>query len=132
MTDTLVQDYRDALGRGELIVQRCNDCTELNMYPRYACPYCQSENLGWQQVTGRGVLHSYTVSRFGAPIGFENELPYAVAVVKLEDGVQLLGRLVADSDGEWGSYTCDDEVEFVADGATGQDVRPIAWFRRAV
>lgn len=132
MTDTLTLDYRSALGRGELSVQKCGDCGTLNMYPRYACPHCQSENLGWQQVSGRGVLHSFTVSRIGAPIGFEEELPYALAVVKLEEGVQLLGRLVPDSDGDWKRYSCDDPVEFVPEVATEPDARPIAWFRRAV
>lgn len=131
MVDTLTKDYRAALGRGELIVQKCGDCAELNMYPRYACPHCQSENLDWQQVSGNGVLHSFTVSRIGAPMGFEDELPYALGVVKLDEGVQLLGRLVADDDGDWNGYTCDDRVQFVSEIATEQDARPIAWFRRS-
>lgn len=131
MTDTLIRDYRAALARGELIVQKCLDCSNLNMYPRFACPFCQSERLGWHQVSGRGALHSFTVSRIGAPIGFEDELPYALAVVKLDEGVQLLARLVADGDGDWHGYSCDDPVEFVPEGATAPGARPIAWFRRA-
>ncbi|GAA3523024.1 hypothetical protein GCM10022222_01190 [Amycolatopsis ultiminotia] len=130
MADTLTGDYRTGLGRGELVVQKCTECARLNMYPRYACPFCQSEELGWQKVSGKGVLLSFTVSRIGAPLGFGDELPYALAVVKLEEGVQLLGRLEADADGDWHGYSCDDPVEFVPEGATGDEARPIAWFRR--
>lgn len=128
--DALVEEYRAGLARGELLIQRCEECGGLNMYPRYACPFCQSEKLGWQPAAGRGVLHSYTVNRQGAPIGFEDDLPYALGVVKLDEGVQLLGRLVPDPDGEWNGYSCDDAVEFVPEGAMGEGARPIAWFRR--
>jgi uncharacterized OB-fold protein len=130
MTDVLTDEYRAGLGRGELLLQRCEDCGKLNMYPRFACPFCQSEKLGWQPCAGRGVLHSFTITRAGAPAGFEGDLPYALGVVKLEEGVQLLGRLVADGDGDWHGYSCDDEVEFVVEGSTAEGARPIAWFKR--
>jgi uncharacterized protein len=131
MTTSIVSEFREGLARGELLVQKCNDCGELNMYPRYACPYCQSQALGWHKSAGRGVLHSFTVLRVGAPEGFEQELPYALGVVKLNEGVQLLGRLVADADGEWGSYRCDDVVEFAPLFEKQTEHRPFAWFKRA-
>jgi len=128
MTPPLIQEYRDGLARGELLVQRCEDCDKPNMYPRYACPHCQSEQLGWQRATGVGTLHSFTVVRTGSPIGFEGELPYALGVVKLEEGVQLLARLVPDDDGAWSDYTCDAPVEFAPSVGDGSSV---AWFRPA-
>lgn len=131
MTAPIVKDFRDGLARGELLVQKCNGCGKLNMYPRYACPHCQSESLGWQKVSGRGVLHSYTVLRAGAPQGFEADLPYALGVIKLDDGVQLLGRLVPDADGEWSSYACDMTIEFAPVSAEVVEQRPCAWFRPA-
>ncbi|HVV08261.1 Zn-ribbon domain-containing OB-fold protein [Amycolatopsis sp.] len=130
MVDVLTDEYRAGLSRGELLLQRCQDCGRLNMYPKFVCPFCQSEDLGWQRSAGRGVVRSFTISRIGAPAGFEEELPYALAVVRLEEDVQLLGRLVADADGDWLGYSCDTEVEFVAEGATAENARPIAWFRR--
>jgi hypothetical protein len=44
-------------------------------------------------LAGAGVLVSYTVIRV-APRGRGGEVPYAVGVVKLEEGVSLLGRIV--------------------------------------
>lgn len=131
MTSLIVAEFRDGLARGDLLIQRCNECSRLNMYPRYACPHCQSQALGWQRASGRGVLHSFTVLRLGAPEGFENDLPYAVGVVKLDEGVQLLARLAPDSDGDWNSYRCDDLVTFVPMSAEQVQRRPCAWFTRA-
>lgn len=127
-TDVMTEEFHAALARGELLIQQCQACQQLTLYPKYACPHCQSEELGWTKAAGAGLLHSHTVSRIGAPQGFESDLPYALAVVKLDEGVQLLGRLVPDDDGDWSGYSCDDRVELVTDH---DDDRPIAWFRRA-
>ncbi|MCW3040639.1 MAG: hypothetical protein JWM31_2544 [Solirubrobacterales bacterium] len=129
---TLVEDFRAGLDRGELLVQLCADCGRVNMYPKYACPFCQSENLGWQPAAGRGRLLSHTVQRLGSPTGFEGEQPFGLGVVRLDEDVQLLGRLVAGEDGTWDAFTCDASVEFVAPGdatPAGHERRPIAWFR---
>jgi len=130
MTTRIVSEFRDGLARGELLVQKCNECSKLSLYPRYACPFCQSTSLGWQRAGGSGVLLSFTVLRVGAPEGFEGELPYAVGVVRLPEGVQLLARLVPDPDGEWKSYACDAPVEFAPMPAEQMQRRPCAWFRR--
>jgi uncharacterized protein len=130
MTAKLVAEFRAHLQAGELVAQQCLACGQLNLYPRYACPHCQSEALGWHKVSGRGTLHSYSVLRMGAPEGFESDLPYALGVVKLEEGVQLLGRLLPEADGNWSGYACDLPVE-LAPAPTNQPVyRPCAWFRR--
>lgn len=131
MTSRIVAEFRDGLARGDLLIQKCNECSRLNMYPRYACPHCQSQALGWQRASGRGVLHSFTVLRLGAPAGFEDELPYAIGVVKLDEGVQLLARLAPDAEGEWKAYRCDDRVRFVAMPAEQIQQRPCAWFTRS-
>ncbi len=119
----IVTEFREGLVRGELPIQSCEACGKPNMYPRHACPHCQSDRLGWRKAEGGGILMSFTVLRAGAPEGFESELPYALAIVKLDEGVQLLGRLVPDADGEWSSYRCDARVDYVAGKADRY-----AWF----
>jgi uncharacterized OB-fold protein len=131
MTKELVKEFRDGLEHGVLLVQKCNSCGKLNMYPRYACPSCQSEALAWDRVSGKGVLHSYTVLRVGAPEGFGDELPYAIGVVKLVEGVQLLCRLLPDSNGDWQSYRCDEAVEFTQITRKSPVSTPCPWFSHA-
>jgi len=122
----LTGPFYAALQRGELLIQQCGDCGAKTMYPKYACPSCGSADLGWTASAGLGTLHSFAVQQVGAPTGFEDDLPYAVAVIKLDDGVQLLGRLCPDARDGWDSYFCDMRVQF---DATSDDGRHIAWFR---
>ncbi|MBK8860894.1 MAG: OB-fold domain-containing protein [Sphingomonadales bacterium] len=130
-TPTIVSEFRAALAGGQLNIQKCADCGKANMWPRYACPHCQSENLGWMVAGGKGILHSFCVLRQGAPEGFEEDLPYAIGVVKLDKGVQLAVRLEPNAPDDWSAYQCDDRVEFVTVPA-GQIVkRPCATFKRA-
>jgi hypothetical protein len=131
MTAPIVAAFREGLKRGELLIQKCDSCGRLNMYPRYACPFCQSERLTWQRSTGRGTLHSFTVLRAGAPEGFEADLPYALGVVKLDEGVQLLARLLPDAEGIWEGYACDQRVEFASPGQHGRRESLCAWFGKA-
>jgi hypothetical protein len=127
----MVAEFRGALAQGKLLIQKCNDCGRPNMYPRYACPYCQSQSLGWQQASGKGTLVSYTVLRMGAPEGFESELPYGLGIVRLEEDVQILSRLIPDADGDWHGYGCDKPVTFVPMPREQMERRPCAWFKRA-
>jgi uncharacterized OB-fold protein len=130
-TNPIRDEFRAGLESGELLLQKCNDCSKLNMYPRHACPHCQSLSLGWQKTKGRGVLHSYTVLRVGAPEGFDIDLPYAVGVVKLDEGVQMLARLIPDADGDWLSYKCDDVLEFAPEPPKQEVRRACAWFKHS-
>lgn len=130
-TPAIVADFRRGLKNGELLIQHCNACGKPNMWPRYACPHCQSDDLGWVKSAGKGVLHSFCVLRQGAPEGFEDDLPYAIGVVKLAEGVQLLARLEATGADDWSAYNCDDPVEFIALDGTEIERRPCATFRRA-
>jgi uncharacterized OB-fold protein len=128
MTQSLTDEYYAALDRGELAIQHCGACGGNIMYPKYVCPFCGSRDLGWARSSGHGTLHSFTVQRVGAPGGFEADLPYALGVVKLDDGVQLLGRLRPDDSGGWDSYVCDMPVRF---DPTPDPGRHIAWFKGA-
>jgi len=130
-TNPIRDEFRAGLSRGELLLQKCSECSKLNMYPRHACPHCQSRALGWQKSGGEGVLHSFTVLLAGAPEGFAQDLPYAVGVVKLAEGVQMLARLRPDADGGWASYRCDEAVTFTTPPAQQATPRACAWFTHA-
>jgi hypothetical protein len=127
----LPEEFQEGLEAGELRIQTCGDCGRHNMYPRHHCPFCLSTDLGWTVAAGTGVLHSYTVVRAVPPRGFEDELPYALGVVKLDEGVQLLGRLQPTGDGDWAGYACDARVTFAPASADAVGRRPVAWFALA-
>lgn len=126
----IVEEFRAGLKNGDLLIQKCEDCGQLMLYPRHRCIGCGSANLGWQKASGKGVLHSYTVVRAVPPAGFEDELPYGLGIVKLEEGVQLMARL-KPQDGDWSAYECGGAVQLAErpDGPAGE--RPVAWFAGA-
>jgi uncharacterized OB-fold protein len=125
----LVEEFRAGLARGELLIQSCDACNAKIMYPRHRCLECQSSDLSYVVSPGAGTLHSYTVVRAVPPRGFEDDLPYALGVVKLDEGVQLLARLRPSADtGGWDGYACDQRVQFTPASAQEVGRRPVAWF----
>ena len=66
---------------------------ELAIPPKEFCP--ESSERAWKPVTlaGDGTIASYTVIRV-APRHHVSEVPYAIAVVRLREGVSLIGRIV--------------------------------------
>jgi uncharacterized OB-fold protein len=78
---------------GRLTGIRCGRCGALALPPKEFCEQCRERD--WQPVPldGAGTLVSYTVIRV-APRGRGGEVPYAVGVVRLTEGVSLLGRVV--------------------------------------
>ncbi|MGQ0626255.1 MAG: Zn-ribbon domain-containing OB-fold protein [Sporichthyaceae bacterium] len=127
----LTEPFAAALADGKLVVQKCNACGELIMYPKYRCPRCFSGDLGWQQVCGAGQLQTFTILRYGPPSSFAVEAPYCIGIVKLDEGPQLMCRLHPGADGTWDHYVCDQRVAFVPADAAEIAERAAAWFTAA-
>ena len=72
-------------------VLRCADCGQLDPGPRDLCPKCFGA-LAPDTVPGDGTLVSWTMIR-RPPAAFRAEGTYAVALVKLDAGCQITGRL---------------------------------------
>jgi uncharacterized OB-fold protein len=78
---------------GRLSAIRCGSCGELAIPPKELCPSCHERRWELVPLHGTGSVASFTVIRI-PPRGRLPEAPYAVAVVKLDEGVSLLGRIV--------------------------------------
>ena len=85
--------FWEAAQNGELHILRCNACGHYIHLPRPACRECGSTDLAPAKVSGRGVVHSFTVTHFPLP-GYEP--PFAVVLVELEEqtGLRLVSNLV--------------------------------------
>ncbi len=83
------------LKNGKLLIQQCNDCKNLQFYPKPICVKCGSLNLGWKESNGRGKIYTFTLIKrvIMNSKEFESELPYLIASVELEDGIRIYGRL---------------------------------------
>ncbi|MBO3746651.1 OB-fold domain-containing protein [Streptosporangiaceae bacterium NEAU-GS5] len=82
--------YWTACRRGELVVQACTACARRVHPPAEQCPDCGSADLVFAPVSGKGVVHTFTVvhrTRGGRQ-------PYAVGWVDLDEGVRAFGELL--------------------------------------
>ena len=61
--------------------------------PKELCPECGARRWEPVPLSGEGTIASFTVIRV-APRGHADEAPYAIAAVRLREGVSLLGRVV--------------------------------------
>ncbi|MEJ6770682.1 MAG: OB-fold domain-containing protein [Paracoccaceae bacterium] len=91
--DDLSAPYWEGTKRDTLVVQRCADCGKLRHYPQVLCTDCYSDHYDWVDTTGRGTVHSWTVSHHAFHLAFGHELPYALVTVDLEEGIRAMGRL---------------------------------------
>ncbi|MBI3456218.1 MAG: Zn-ribbon domain-containing OB-fold protein [Candidatus Rokubacteria bacterium] len=87
-----LKEFFDGVRAGQLVVQRCAACGELAVPPRVLCSACHGRE--WERVSlrGEGEVVSFTVIRV-PPGRFAGQAPYAIAVVRLPEGVSLLGRV---------------------------------------
>jgi hypothetical protein len=86
--------FWDAAQEERLVLQHCKDCGKHIFYPRIACPDCFSDNIEWVKASGKGTIYSFTVVESNAPTAFIEDIPYVVAVIRLEEGVQMLSNVV--------------------------------------
>jgi hypothetical protein len=78
--------------RGELRVQRCRGCGHFVFIPEPTCTACFGSDLEWVASSGRGSIYSYTIVH--RPQRPEFQVPYAVAIVELEEGWHMLSNVV--------------------------------------
>ena len=92
--------FWDGCRRHELLVQRCRACGTFQHYPRGVCARCWGADLEWRPSAGRGTVYTFTVVHRSQAPGFKERLPYVLAYVELEEGVQVLTNLVGCASGE--------------------------------
>jgi len=94
VVNTWARPFWDAAREERLIIQKCNECGKHVFYPRIACPHCSADSLVWVEASGRGTVYSCTVVEANAPSAFLADMPFVVAVIKLEEGVQMLSNVI--------------------------------------
>lgn len=108
VVNTWAKPFWDAAQQERLIIQKCNSCGEHVFYPRIACPHCSADELEWVEVSGKGTVYSFTVVEANAPSAFLGDMPYVVAVIRLQEGVQMLSNVIGCDPH---SVVCDMPVE---------------------
>ena len=76
----------------QLVGEECKQCGAKIFPPRDVCPECTEPAYEPYAFSGRGEVYSHTTV-YNAPEGYEEYVPYAVALVKLEEGPLITAQL---------------------------------------
>jgi uncharacterized OB-fold protein len=107
--------------QGELRLQTCNECGHQWYPPSTHCPNCLSRDYAWKAVSGRGKVWSWVVFHQRYFKAFEDELPYNVTLIELDEGVMMMSTLRGIEDKD---VHCDLPVRVEFEKATDEQSVP--------
>lgn len=117
--DSEWNEYFGHARQHKLMVRACTACGLMRYPPTHACPWCMDLGWQWQEVAGRGTIHSYEIVMHAIQPGFKDITPYAIVLVELDEqrgqptpdeALRIIGNLVRPD------FTPEDEAK-VAIGA---------------
>jgi len=89
---SLSREFWAAAAEGRLAIPECDDCGIRFFVPEPACPGCLSRSWHYAPSAGTGTVYAVTVVHRVPGPGFE--VPFALAVIDLDDGATLLSHVV--------------------------------------
>ena len=102
--------FWEGASAGKLMLPRCNACGRFWFPPSQRCRHCLSADFAWRESAGQGRIYSFVVFHRVYHPAFENDVPYVVAIVELDEGPRLLSNIVGAS---WEQVRCDMRVQVV-------------------
>ena len=94
--DPLTAPFWAGTAERKLLVQKCAHCGYLRWPPGPLCPECQTEGGDWTEVRPSGTLWSIATYHRALDPAFAGDVPYPVALVELDDGPRMYGRIDGD------------------------------------
>jgi len=104
------QPYWDGLRDRKLLMPRCDACGKYWFPPSLLCPHCNATKWTWASTSGHGRIFSYVVYHRVYHPGFADEVPYAVAVLELDEGPRMISNVIGIAPDK---LACDMRVEVV-------------------
>jgi len=91
-SETNVNDFVKHLEQGKVMATKCKQCGKVFFPPRADCSSCFSKSMDWKELGSSWKLETYTTAHFG-PTGFEDDVPYTLALAQNEQGEKVFARL---------------------------------------
>ena len=89
---SVARNWRLQSQRYRLVGEICEKCGVRIFPPRDVCPDCEAPAQTPFVFSGRGEVYSYS-TMYHPPQGFEEFIPYTVALVQLEEGPMVAAQL---------------------------------------
>lgn len=88
----IFKDYNEALKQNKLLGLKCRACGAITVPPKMVCRQCTSPDMEICELKGSGKIRTFTTV-FVAAEGREDELPYTIVMVELDEGPWIMGNL---------------------------------------
>lgn len=94
VVDVWNRPFWDACREGRLTLQRCGTTGKCFFPPAPVSPFTGRPDWEWVDASGKGELWSMVVFHQNYFPGMKDEMPYPVAMVRLDEGPYMLTNLV--------------------------------------
>jgi uncharacterized OB-fold protein len=94
----LMAPFWQAARARRLVAQRCSECSELRWPPLPLCDKCLAVGGVWVDIKMAGTIWSFAIYHRAFGAGFTDDVPYVVAVIETDDGLQLVGNVKGPMD----------------------------------
>jgi hypothetical protein len=88
----IFKDYNEALKQNKLLGLKCRACGAVTVPPKMVCRQCASPDMDIVELKGSGKIRTFTTVNVASE-GREDEVPYVIVMVELEDGPWIMGNL---------------------------------------
>ncbi len=85
-------DYNEALKENKLLGLKCKECGTITVPPKMVCRQCASPDMEFIALKGSGKIQTFATVNV-APEGREDEVPYIIVLVELDEGPWIMGNL---------------------------------------
>ena len=86
------KQYNEALKQNKVLGLKCKQCGTVTVPPKMVCRQCASPDMEVVELKGTGKIQTFTTCNV-APEGRENEVPYTILLVELDEGPWIMGNL---------------------------------------
>lgn len=93
-TDSYTQPFFDRLRLKRLMLPRCSRCNLLQVPVGPVCTACLEPLSDWVSLSGRGAVVSFVIYHHAYHRAFADKVPYNVALVKLDEGPQVITNIL--------------------------------------
>jgi len=88
----IFKDYNEALKENRLLGLKCRSCGAITVPPKMVCRQCTGPELEIVELKGSGKIRTFTTV-FVASEGREDEVPYVLVMVELDEGPWIMGNI---------------------------------------
>jgi uncharacterized OB-fold protein len=86
--------FWSAARRHRFVLQTCAACGHVRWTPSPICPECLGAESEWKEQPGGGTVWGAAAYHRALYPAFEQDVPYVVALVELDAGPKMIGRVI--------------------------------------